>query len=338
MRPRRTPGTGLWRDLVENLDSGLVVFNDHGVVIYANDEAGRLLGYPPRDVLDLDREDFAALVSPNRLDGAPFISLLEEGRFEGEEGCVFQVMTSDRRLEITPQRLDLEGERVLVLSLHRAAHWRAELIAETVIADLESPLHFAANYSEALLSRLESGDTHLWELRDFARIIREGMARSLAVWESLTRLYRADPAEQSDWDFQALDLMDLLQKAAEEVVLNSPQTPYLIQLHVDEALPLVRASAAHLGAALSILLGWATREVYPEALIVRPHATPRYVQVDLACEKHASFGDYTLDDLPLAVVEQMILQHGGRIRAGENGDPPLILSLSLPLSETPASE
>jgi PAS domain S-box-containing protein len=333
MRPRGTPGTGLWRELVENLDSGLVVFNDHGVVIYANDEAGRLLGYPPRDVLDLDREDFAALVSPNRLDGAPFISLLEEGRFEGEEGCVFQVMTSDRRLEITPQRLDLEGERVLVLSLRRAAHWRA-----TVIADLESPLHFAANYSEALLSRLESGDTHLWELRDFARIIREGMARSLAVWESLTRLYRADPAEQSDWDFQALDLMDLLQKAAEEVVLNSPQTPYLIQLHVDEALPLVRASAAHLGAALSILLGWATREVYPEALIVRPHATPRYVQVDLACEKRASFGDYTLDDLPLAVVEQMILQHGGRIRAGENGDPPLILSLSLPLSETPAPE
>mgnify|MGYP000211067963 CR=1 FL=1 len=76
MRPRRTLGTELWRELVENLDTGLVVFNDHGVVIYANDEAGRLLGYAPRDVLDLDRTDFAALVSPTRLDGAAFVDRL----------------------------------------------------------------------------------------------------------------------------------------------------------------------------------------------------------------------------------------------------------------------
>jgi hypothetical protein len=100
----------------------------------------------------------------------------------------------------------------------------------------------------------------------------------------------------------------------------------------------VRASAAHLGAALAVLLGWATREVYPEALIVRPHATPRFLQLDLACEKPVSFGEYDLDDLPLAIVEGVIRQHGGRIWAGEPGSPPLILSLSLPLSDTPPPE
>jgi PAS domain S-box-containing protein len=338
MRPRRTLGTELWRELVDNLDTGLVVFNDHGVVIYANREAGRLLGYPPRDVLDLDREDFAALISPARLDGANFVSLLLPGRFAEEEGRVFQVVTSDRRLEVSAQTFDLEGGAVLVLSLRGAAHWRAELIAETVAVELETPLNFAASYSEVLLSRLESGNAHPWELRDFARIIHEGVERSLSVWESLTRLYQADPAGKSTWDFQPLDLMDLVQKEAEEVVVNSPQTPYLIQLHVDEALPPVRASAAHLGAALAVLLGWATREVYPEALIVRPHATPRFLQLDLACEKPVSFGEYDLDDLPLAIVEGVIRQHGGRIWAGEPGSPPLILSLSLPLSDTPPPE
>src|SRR5215475_13173665 len=97
MRSTRTLGTELWREIVERLDEGVIVFNQRGVAIYANDEAARLLSYQRRDVLELERDDLVALCDQDRMDGARFAGMFISGRVPDGAGP-FEIVTTSRHL------------------------------------------------------------------------------------------------------------------------------------------------------------------------------------------------------------------------------------------------
>ena len=154
MRPKRAFGTDLWRTLIEKLNEGVIVFNQRGVVIYANDEAARLLDYKPRDVLELDREDVLSLCDTTRLDGAHFAEAILAEDLGDSSGHTYEIVTSSGRLRATPLKLELEHGQVLVLLLREAVCWRSDLIAEALMVEMRSPLAFTTDSAMMLGQRV----------------------------------------------------------------------------------------------------------------------------------------------------------------------------------------
>src|SRR5687767_14569431 len=126
-RSSRSLGTELWREMIERLDEGVIVFSDRGVVIYANDEAATLLGYTPRDVLELEKDDFISLCQLDRMDGASFANAFMGNQLPDSPDRVFEVATVHKRLSIRPFGLTLENGTVTVLLLREVSNWRSDL-------------------------------------------------------------------------------------------------------------------------------------------------------------------------------------------------------------------
>lgn len=331
-RSSRSLGTELWREMIERLDEGVIVFSDRGVVIYANDEAAALLDYTPRDVLELEKEDFISLCQLDRLDGAAFARAFSEGVLPGAPERVFEVATVQKRLSIRPFNLTLENGMVTVLLLREVLNWRADLISETLMSpDMQGPLDSAAHYCNTLIARMEDGSAHPFELTDLARIIQSSVTRAQGLWGNLSRLYNTNPSHVSQWDIQPLPLQDALNKAISELKSNN-----LPSLHLDmpSNLPPIAASSSHLHAGLCALLEGATGRLSRQnRLDVTARHRRRYVQVDVTPEGASTGGlhGYQFDSLPLAIAEQVILRHGGRVWIGARHDKPHTLSFSLPV-------
>ena len=323
----------LWHQVIERLDTGVVIFNQKGVAIYANPEAGRLLEYPPRDVLGLDVRDFVSLCQPERLDAERFADALLKGEPGERPGVTFEVATSARRLRITPFRFHSPDEPVTVLLLREAECWQASLIAETAISEMHSPLSFALGYCEALLTRLKSGDAHSFELLDLARIIHEGVDRSLSLLHSFSRLREVAPHRAVEEEVEAIRFEGALKEARDEIARQHGAAPLPVEFDLPPDLPPVLAAASHLHAALCALLDWAARSALPqERMILSAHDRRHYVQVMLERES-GGFRGYELDSLPLAIAEQAILQMGGRVWIEAPPARPAALCFSLPAQQ-----
>ncbi|MBN1310796.1 MAG: PAS domain-containing protein [Anaerolineae bacterium] len=333
MRPSHTSGTDLWRILIEKLDEGVIVFNQRGVVIYANDEAARLLDYKPRDVLELDKEDVLSLINTARLDGDRFAAAFLDGSLGGYSGHSFEVVTVGKRLVFTPLALDLEHGRVIVLLLREAACWRSDLIAQALETEMNSSLVFTAEGAITLSERVKSGDAHPYELSDLARIIREGHEHTMKLWTMLFYLYQADPRQETNLELEPVDLEKICRKALDTLVEHTGHRLSDVRVGFPHDLPSVRASEAHLEMALYILLEQSLLFLPDDdTLIVKGSDKKRYVQLDLVTSDTGSkLRCHLLDDLPLAAAEQIIQQYGGRVwfrgRAGKS----VILSMALPI-------
>ncbi len=333
MSASRLPDDQFWRQLVDHLDQGVIVFDDREAVVYANNEAARLIGYPPQDVLGLDKDDFLSLCQADRLDIASLSRALRGRQAASSAQRSYQVVTAEGRLEVTPLALAGPHGPVTVLLLRESIHWRSEIIAQTVIGEMNSPLSFASSYCDTLLHQLTQGWVSTFELRDLARIIRDSVKRALWLWEMLAGLYSTDPEESARWVCRPIDLAAALRAALRELSDQAVQGVVGLRLAMPDDLPPVSASASHLHTALCALLsGAAARLTSQERLIVKARARQSYVQVDLIPEAvSGAFHPYQFDMLPLAVVEQVIARHGGRLWFSETPGQPSGCSFSLPV-------
>ena len=321
----------LWWSLVDNLDAGILVFDASGVVIYANDAAGDLLDYPAMDALGLDLADFLALCQPDRLEiehlRADLLGNASPTRH------AYAVTTATRRLSVRIQPLSLADEPLLTLILRPLAHWRMDLIAEMALNDLHSPLAFAAGYVETLLQRLSDPSVHAYELRNFARISLNSLKQAGDTWEMLRRL-ELTGGEESLASFEAVDLRLAIQDALTELTDRSvPGLPDL-PLDLPEALSPVSGSPRLLHIGLCALLeGMAVRLPQDDRLILTVQNRGSYVQVEVIAGSHGSaLQAYLFDELPFAIAEQAIIQHGGRIWIDSSNDGMIpVCCFSLPV-------
>lgn len=333
MRTTRAFGTDLWRTLIEKLDEGVIVFNQRGVVIYANDEAARLLGYKPRDVLELDKSDVLSLCDTTRLDGDHFAAAFQSEDLGENSGHTYGVVTSSKRLSVTPLQLDLVHGQVTVLLLREAVGWRSDLIAQALMTEMSSTLAFTNESATMLSERVKSGDAHPFEVGDLARIIHESQEHTLGLWNMLSYLHRADPRQAAILETRKTHLGDLCQAAQHELAQHTGHRLSSMKLELPHDLPAVCASPTHLQAALYILMEQALA-CLPEGhgLIIKAHDRQRYVQLDLTADGPGSrLRSHLLDELPLAAAEQIIQQHGGRVWIGSQAGKPVALSLALPI-------
>ncbi|MGF1507055.1 MAG: PAS domain-containing protein [Anaerolineae bacterium] len=326
--------SSLWQTVVDRLDEGVVVIGDRrGMVSYANDEAGRLFGYPRDTMLGLDRDDFASLCHPDRLDGPRFCQMMSTGAIEDD---TYEVMTADRRLRITLMRLEAGEASYIVMMLREVSHWRADLIAQTVIGDdMHSPMMFAASYAETLLERIERGVTQSFELHDLSRIVHESIQRALSIWKRIRRLYNTDPLYSEHWHMEPILLMDAFATAlieAEEMTAH--EGPEFIFDMPDDLAP-VKAAAPHLHAALCALLEAAMSHLNADdELHITARAKGRNAHVTMALHGDTLPLDGAIFDMmPCAIAEQTIVRHGGRIWVVSRTGSMNAFSFTLPLWE-----
>lgn len=325
----QTLHTVLWPVLIERLDEGVIVFDARGVAIYANREAARLLDYVPQDVLGLDREDITALCQPSRLDAERFAQAFVGGGLPSMPEQRYSVVTATRRLVLTPFVLN-EGERFTILLLREREAWQDELIAQTVLDEMNGPLTFALSYCQTLLNRLKEGWGHTFELQDLARIVRDSVSRVLHLWGMFSRLRDSTSAPLN---MRPVVLPIAFQIALSE--LKGKAVQGLQGLHIDlpDDLPPVRASEQHLHAVLCAVLEAATARLsYQGHMTISARRQQGYVQIDITplAAGNALYG-YHCDTLPLAIAEQGIIQHGGRIWFSTAPDQLPVCSFSLPV-------
>lgn len=333
MRTTRTLGTDLWRTVIEKLDEGVIVFNQRGVVIYSNNEAARLLDYKPRDVLELDKEDVLSLCDTTRLDGDHFAAAFRRDNLGENSGHTYEVVTSSRRLCVTPLQLDLVHGQVTVLLLREAVGWRSDMIAQALMTEMRSPLAFTTDSAAMLNERVKSGDAHPYELSDLARIIRESQEHTLGLWNTLSYLHHTDPRHAAVLETKGVQLSDLCKAVQDELAQHAGYRLSAIKWQVPHDLPAVRASTAHVQSALYIFTEQALACLpEDETLTVKASDQQRYVQLDFAADAPGSrMRSHLLDELPLAAAEQIIQQHGGRVWVRGKAGKPIVLSVALPI-------
>lgn len=315
-RASRVLSAELWREMVERLDEGVIVFNDRGVVIYANDEAARLLVYSPRDVLELTKSDFLALCQLDRLEGAKFAATLRSDLPPDVPRRGYEVATMATRLRIIPFSLSLEAAAVTVLLLKEIDNWRSEVISDSLMSpEMESALAFASSYCQTLISRLESPEAHPFELLDLARIINNGLMRMQGMRDMLSRLRITDPRYGNEWVMKPVSLPEAIYAAVTEVGSNALRQLPGMQIDVPADLPPVAASTEHLHAALCALFeGAMARLTHHDHLTLTARHRRRFIQVDLTPDvPKVLIQGYQFDRLPLAIVEQVIVRQGGRL-------------------------
>lgn len=328
----------LWRELIEKLDQGVIIFNDRGVVIYGNDEAARLLGYTARDLLELEKEDFLALCQIDRLEGAQFSIMLLEGELPTSPERSYAVATVHKRLMLRPFTLNLENDSITVLLMREIVHWREDLISEAVISPaMQTPLDSAASYCQMLISRLDSNEAHPFELADLARIINSSVSRAMHLWGDLAQLYHTDPVREGTWEPRAIALRDALQNAWKEVRSQGNQNLPKVTFDLPDDLPSIAGASSQLHIGLCALLqGTAARLTRSDQMTLNARQRRHYIQVDLQTSSPTAnvLHGYLFDAMPLAIAEQVILRHGGRVWLNPHPSRPSTLSFSLPTWES----
>lgn len=336
MRSSRSLGTELWRAIVEHLNVGVIVFNEIGVVIYANDEAARLLGYSPRDVLELDKDDFVALCYAERLDGKRFTDDLMKGLTGDEKTQTYDLATAERRLTLQLSELDLEFGKVVLLVLSEAENWRANMIAETALSEeMHSPLVFSASYSEALIERIDKGASTPFELRNLAQISHDSVIQAMAIWQTLRRFQITDQDKRNEWDLKPIRLKEAFENAVSELKIWSVQEMPAIQVDVvGEQVAPVKASGPHLHSALCSLLDTvADGLAHQDKIVVAIRQKHKYVEAAIWSDAAKRPLHYNLfDSLPCAISEQVIIQHGGRIWLGKSKNGATAFCFRLPVA------
>ncbi len=322
-RQSRTLGTtDLWRMIVEELDEGIIVFNEMGVSIYTNDEAARLLGYATRDVLDLDVDDLVALVYRRRLDGSNLARVLLKDQIGEPPGKQYLIAISDRRLHARPFKLELQNGTVTVLLLRDAGAWVDTLISDTVIAELYGPISAALTYAQTLIGRINEGDALPFEIQDLARIISESVARAHDLWITASDLADLSPERSASLPSDDVELEGLLLEIEAELIRAStggmPPIDKLLPYHL---MPLKGDRAGLKTAMLALLKGCAARLPQGAYVEVKAENYNAFIEVTVQpCSTEASapivaelFAPRDLDRLPFAIAEQVVVRHGGRI-------------------------
>lgn len=318
-RTTRTLGTELWRAIVEQLDQGILVFNDMGVSIFGNEEAARLIGYSTRDLLDLDISDLVSLCQPRRLDSVGFARALRRGDLEGDGMQSFEIATADRHLTVRPFKLVLENGHVIVIALRESLRWQEALIAQSALSDFQGPLSVSLSYADTLLQRIGEGDALPFELNDLARIIRESLERLQQTWEGLSDLNEAS-AEFGSPRFEAVDLDEVLIEAELTMIRRSVIDLPPIEKRLPFELRSLRVERAGFQRAmLAILSGCAARLHSGSYLLVTAsNEGSGHVDIAVTIQRGGNLQNYHLDAMPLALAETILLRYGGRMRIDAN--------------------
>lgn len=314
------PTTSLWRSIVEHADQGVLVFNHLGVVIYANDTAASLLGYRPRDLLELDQEDLLCLCYPQRLDFQQFSKALS-GKTPAK-GTTYEVAMVDRRLLMRPVNMLLDDSPVTILYISAVRRWQSELVAEAVLSEaMRGSLAMTSSAVDTLEKRIRDAVAsdqlaYPYEFESLANIIRQGVEQALARWEQSNIFYEAAQANYLT-NSKPVDL-DLLFAAVLSYDYESFKGTPRIELRFEDNLPPINAVQSALLEAFKKLIGViAGRLASNHHIVIHAQTKRQYIRLKLWVEADHEAGhlpdSYSLDALPLAFTEQVIIGHGGRM-------------------------
>lgn len=322
-----------WRVLVDRLNTGIVVFDSSRQITYANEEASRLMNYPPADLIGLTINDWFSLFKPGRLDEPSFLRTFQSQLLSSQ---TFRLTTGDRHLYLTPLDTAHPLDGYTIFTITESQFWRSDLISDFVTEELHSPLAFASSYCETLMSRLDEDWSQAFELQDLTRIIRDSVNQALGMWLTLSRLKHTNPDQpgRMKWDFRPLSFSAAVRAARREVDDRGVTGITALEFKYPSKLPMIRASEAQLHAALSALIeNLAGRMVKSKStMLIKTQNKESYIQVDLIpSSKESSLRGYFFDEVPLVITEQIILQHGGRLWLETHEDARQICSFTLPI-------
>ena len=303
----------LWRSLIDDLDAGVLILDADRVVVYANAAAADLLDYPARDVLGLDGEDFLALCQPMRLDFERLQAELTGNLLPASQ--VYAVMTARRRISVRVLPVPVKRGVEIALILRPLSHWRAELITRHTLNELHRPLAYASDYADSLLQYLEPRYIEDSELRDMVRVSHASLRQVMDVWEALRRLDLTGAWALPASAFGSIRLEDALSAARQELVSQTGVEFPVLEIDQPDQLPAIRGAPQLLHVGLCALLeGAAARLRKRTEISVKVGHYHSYVEVAVAAGMLGSvLHPYLFDELPFAIVEQAVLQHGGRI-------------------------
>lgn len=313
---------GLWHSLIKNFDAGVLILDENRVVMYANIAAANLLDYLPGEVRGLDIQDFYALCQPGRLD----IDRLRSD-LAGKSlplGHVYAIMTMRRRLTIQLVSIDLDEESSLAMILRPLSYWRAELIARRTLNEMQGPLTLASGHAETLLHRLESGQEKIDDLRDLARISDASLRQVMDVWQALRNLDLTGAWALPTSAFDPIQIEDAMFDAWQELVARSGPGFPILHFDLPDHVPPVSGAPQLLHVGLCALLdGAAVRLKKRSHLFVHVDDRHTYLQVNVTAGLPGStLQPHLFDDLPFAIVEQVVLQHGGRAWFDNDSESP----------------
>ncbi len=330
------PTTSLWRKIVEHADQGVVIFNNQGVVIYANNTAADLLGYRSRDLLELEREDLLSLCYSNRLDFQQFAKALNG--LTPANGTTYEVVVVDRRLLMRPVNLLLDDSPVTILYISAVRHWQSDLVAQAVLSEaMRGSLAMTSSAAEMLQKRIRDAMemeqlAYPYEFESLTNIIRKGVEQALARWEQTNTFYEASQADYQNYT-KPVDL-DLLFAAILSYDYPSFQGRPTIQLRFEENLPPVQAVQGALLEGFRKLIEVVASRLASEHQIVLQAVIKRnniWIKLWVEAEHDGAYlpDSYSLDSLPLAFTEQIVVNHGGRMWSEEQA----ILHILLPTTQ-----
>lgn len=329
------PTTPLWRSIVEHADQGVLVLNSRGTVIFANETASQLLGYRPRDLLELDTNDILSLCYSNRLDFQQFARALTGAT--PASGNTYEVALVGRRLLMRPVSLSLDDAPVTIVYISAVRRWQSELVAEAILSEaMRGSLAMTSSAVDMLKKRIrdaiaEEQLAYPYEFESLTSIIHQGIEQALARWEQSNIFYEAAQANYLS-HAKPVDV-DLLFAAVLARDYESIQGSPRIELRFEDNLPPVFAvQSALLDAFQKLIEVVAFRLAADNRIVVSAEARRNFIwlQFWVVSEFEGPHlpDSYSLDALPLAFTEQVIVGHAGRMWSADD-----MLHITLPIAE-----
>lgn len=303
----------LWRSLIDDFEAGILLLDADRVVVYANAAAAKLLDYALPDTIGLDAGDLLALCQPGRLDIARLRTGLTEGKFSA--GRKYAVTTTRRRLSVQIFPLADPFGMGMALVLRPLLNWQADLITRHTLNEMHGPLTYASDYVETLLENIQrdyGGDS---EVLGLARVAHASVRQLVDVWETLRRLDLTGAWALPTSAFSPIRLEDALHTAQQELANQAGSDFPDLEFESSEEIPSVSGAPQLLHVGLCALLeGAAARLRKRDVLDVWAEDRHHYVEVVVtAGQPGSTLLPHLLDELPFAIAEQAVLQHGGRI-------------------------
>jgi signal transduction histidine kinase len=203
----------------------------------------------------------------------------------------------------------------MALVLRPLLNWQADLITQHTLNEMHGPLTYASDYVESLLENIQRDYGEDNEVFGLARVAHANLRQLVDVWEALRRLELTSAWALPTSAFSPIRLEDALRTARQELAHQAGSDFPVLEFELSEKLPPISGAPQLLHVGLCALLeGAAARLRKRDVLNIWAEDRHHYVEVVMTAGLPGStLLPHLLDELPFAIVEQAVLQHGGRI-------------------------
>ncbi len=322
---------GFLKQIIASLNEGVILIDESQQVVFSNMAAGSLFGLTDDAMLDLDTDDIIALCYEGRLDRDSFASDLRSRNLPVDPVKTYELATAEKRLIATPFLIYENDRQIAAILISERTSWRNDLIAQTVMEQLHSPITMASSYSNILINRLQDRSIDSKELTHLVSIISNSLAHSLETWGQLARLRSTDPEIEQHWPMFPTNLPAVIYSCVNAV---SDQVTTRITIEMASDLPEIAGNEQYLQTAFtSILSELTSRLSHRSQIVIRAAQEKTYAQVFLFVRDGAQqpVRSYLFEELPFAMAEEIIKRHEGRIWLKISADGTAVITITLPL-------